>query len=101
MLVSLMARLSCRTAAEHFLIPAFVFFFDMLFPFGAVNDPKSKVAAAAGGCMLVRRGALEAAGGIDAIRHNIIDDCALARVMKKQGPIWLGLTDRCRQSAPL
>ncbi|MBS0282625.1 MAG: glycosyltransferase, partial [Proteobacteria bacterium] len=93
-LVSLMARLSCRTSAEHFLIPAFVFFFDMLFPFGAVNDPKSRVAAAAGGCMLARRMALEAAGGIDAIRHNIIDDCALARVMKKQGPIWLGLTDR-------
>lgn len=93
-LVSLMARLSCRTSAEHFLIPAFVFFFDMLFPFGAVNDPKSRVAAAAGGCMLARRAALEAAGGIDAIRHNIIDDCALARVMKRQGPIWLGLTDR-------
>ena len=93
-LVSLMARLSCRTSAEHFLIPAFVFFFDMLFPFGAVNDPKSRVAAAAGGCMLVRRAALDAAGGIDAIRHNIIDDCALARVMKTQGPIWLGLTDR-------
>ena len=93
-LVSLMARLSCRTSAEHFLIPAFVFFFDMLFPFGAVNDPKSRVAAAAGGCMLAKRKALEAAGGIDAIRHNIIDDCALARVMKKQGPIWLGLTDR-------
>jgi len=93
-LVSLMARLSCRTSAEHFLIPAFVFFFDMLFPFGAVNDPKSRVAAAAGGCMLARRTALDAAGGIDAIRHNIIDDCALARLMKKRGPIWLGLTDR-------
>jgi hopene-associated glycosyltransferase HpnB len=99
-LVSLMARLSCRTAAEHFLIPAFVFFFDMLFPFGAANDPKSRVAAAAGGCMLARRTALEAAGGIDAIRHNIIDDCALARVMKKQGPIWLGLTDRAISLRP-
>ena len=93
-LVSLMARLQCRSPSEHFLIPAFVFFFDMLFPFGAVNDPKSKVAAAAGGCMLARRTALEAAGGLDAIRHNIIDDCALAKVMKKQGPIWLGLTNR-------
>jgi hopene-associated glycosyltransferase HpnB len=99
-LVSLMARLSCRTAAEHFLIPAFVFFFDMLFPFGAANDPKSPVAAAAGGCMLARRKALEAAGGIDAIRHNIIDDCALAKVMKKQGPIWLGLTDRAVSLRP-
>jgi hopene-associated glycosyltransferase HpnB len=93
-LVSLMARLSCRSYAEHFLIPAFVFFFDMLFPFGAVNTPRSAVAAAAGGCMLVRREALEKAGGLSAIRHNIIDDCALGRAMKAQGPIWLGLTDR-------
>jgi len=99
-LVSLMARLSCKTAAEHFLIPAFVFFFDMLFPFGAVNDPKSRVAAAAGGCMLARRGALENAGGIAAIRHNIIDDCALGRAMKRQGPIWLGLTDRAVSLRP-
>jgi hopene-associated glycosyltransferase HpnB len=99
-LVSLMARLSCRTAAEHFLIPAFVFFFDMLFPFGAANDPKSKLAAAAGGCMLARKSALDAAGGIDAIRHHIIDDCALARAMKTQGPIWLGLTDRAVSLRP-
>jgi hopene-associated glycosyltransferase HpnB len=99
-LVSLMARLHCRSTAEHFLIPAFVFFFDMLFPFGAVNDAKSKVAAAAGGCMLARRTALEAAGGLETIRHNIIDDCALARVMKKQGPIWLGLTDRAVSLRP-
>jgi hopene-associated glycosyltransferase HpnB len=99
-LVSLMARLSCRTAAEHFLIPAFVFFFDMLFPFGAANDPKSKLAAAAGGCMLARHGALDAAGGIEAIRRNIIDDCALARVLKTQGPIWLGLTNRAVSLRP-
>lgn len=99
-LVSLMARLSCRTAAEHFLIPAFVFFFDMLFPFGAVNDPGSRVAAAAGGVMLARRDALEMAGGIAAIRHNIIDDCALGRAMKQQGPIWLGLTDRAVSLRP-
>ncbi len=99
-LVSLMARLSCRTTAEHFLIPAFVFFFAMLYPFAAVNDPRSKIAAAAGGCMLARRTALEAAGGIAAIRHNIIDDCALARAMKRQGPIWLGLTDRAISIRP-
>jgi hopene-associated glycosyltransferase HpnB len=99
-LVSLMARLSCRSAAEHFLIPAFVFFFDMLFPFGAVNDPARPIAAAAGGCMLARKSALDAAGGIDAIRHNIIDDCALARAMKAQGPIWLGLTDRAVSLRP-
>ena len=93
-LVSLMARLSCKTPAEHFLIPAFVFFFAMLFPFTWVNDPGRRIAAAAGGCMLARRDALEAAGGLAAIRHNIIDDCALARAMKSQGPVWLGLTDR-------
>ena len=93
-LVSLMARLNCRTTAEHFLIPAFVFFFDMLYPFGAVNDPKRRIAAAAGGCMLVRRAPLEAAGGISAIRGEIIDDCAMGRMMKARGPIWLGLTNR-------
>jgi hopene-associated glycosyltransferase HpnB len=99
-LVSLMARLQCKSAAEHFLIPAFVFFFDMLFPFGAVNDPRSRIAAAAGGCMLARRAALEKAGGIAAIRHNIIDDCALGRAMKAQGPVWLGLTDRALSLRP-
>jgi hopene-associated glycosyltransferase HpnB len=99
-LVSLMARLHCKSAAEHFLIPAFVFFFDMLFPFGAVNDPHSRVAAAAGGCMLARRTALEKAGGIAAIRYNIIDDCALGRAMKAQGPVWLGLTDRAVSLRP-
>jgi hopene-associated glycosyltransferase HpnB len=99
-LVSLMARLSCKSTAEHFLIPAFVFFFDMLFPFGAVNDPKSDVAAAAGGCMLARRNSLDKAGGIEAIRRNIIDDCALGRALKAQGPIWLGLTDRAVSLRP-
>jgi len=99
-LVSLMARLHCKSAAEHFLIPAFVFFFDMLFPFGAVNDPRSAIAAAAGGCMLARRRPLEKAGGIAAIRHNIIDDCALGRAMKAQGPVWLGLTDRAVSLRP-
>jgi hopene-associated glycosyltransferase HpnB len=71
-----------------------------LFPFGAVNDPKNKLAAAAGGCMLARRSALIVAGGIEAIRHNIIDDCALARLMKAQGPIWLGLSDRAVSLRP-
>jgi hopene-associated glycosyltransferase HpnB len=99
-LVSLMVRLSCKTTAEHFLIPAFVFFFDMLFPFGAVNNPASRVAAAAGGCMLARRENLQKAGGIEAIRHNIIDDCALGRAMKTQGPVWLGLTDRAVSLRP-
>ncbi len=91
-LVTLMARLQTGTWPERLLIPAFVFFFDMLFPFSQVNDPRRKIAAAAGGCMLVRREALEAAGGIAAIRGEIIDDCALGARLKAQGPIWLGLT---------
>ncbi len=99
-LTSLMAKLACKTFAEHMLIPAFVFFFDMLFPFGRVNDPKNRTAAAAGGCMLVRRDALEKAGGIASIRQEIIDDCALGRRMKAVGPIWLGLTNRAQSLRP-
>ncbi|MGD0191278.1 MAG: glycosyltransferase [Rhizomicrobium sp.] len=99
-LVSLMAKLYCRSLAETILIPAFVFFFDMLFPFAWSNDPLRSTAAAAGGCMLARRDALLAAGGIEAIRREIIDDCALARIMKRQGPIWLGLTERAKSIRP-
>jgi len=99
-LVSLMARLTVETWAERMLIPAFVFFFDMLYPFAWVNDPRRRTAAAAGGCMLVRREALEAAGGVDAIRAEIIDDCALAARLKARGPIWLGLTDRAASLRP-
>ena len=93
-LVSLMAKLRCESLAERFLIPAFVFFFQMLFPFAWVNRSDNPVAAAAGGCMLLRRDAFEEAGGIDRVRREIIDDCALARRMKAQGPIWLGMTER-------
>jgi hopene-associated glycosyltransferase HpnB len=93
-MTSLMARLNCESLAERALIPAFVFFFQMLYPFAWVNRRTTRVAAAAGGCMLIERAALERAGGISAIRGALIDDCALARVMKLQGPIWLGLTDR-------
>jgi hopene-associated glycosyltransferase HpnB len=99
-LVSLMAKLRCETFAERFLVPAFVFFFDMLFPFAWANDPKKRTAAAAGGCMLVRREALARAGGIKAIRGEIIDDCALAWRLKAQGPIWLGLTERAASLRP-
>ncbi|MBV9062359.1 MAG: glycosyltransferase, partial [Alphaproteobacteria bacterium] len=99
-LVSLMAKLSCVTPAERFFIPAFVYFFQMLYPFAGVNDPNSSMAAAAGGCMLVRHAALESAGGLQAIRNALIDDCALGRIMKAQGPIWLGLTDRAVSIRP-
>ena len=99
-LVSLMAKLHCESFAERFLIPAFVFFFAMLFPFAWANDPNKRLAAAAGGCMLVRREALARAGGIEAIRAEIIDDCALAARLKAQGPIWLGLTERAVSIRP-
>jgi hopene-associated glycosyltransferase HpnB len=95
-LTSLMVKLRCETFAERALIPAFVFFFQMLYPFAWVNRPQSRIAAAAGGCMLVRRDALRAAGGIEAISDALIDDCALGRNLKSAGPIWLGLTDRVR-----
>ena len=91
-LVSLMVLLNCETPWERLLIPAFVFFFQKLFPFPWVNDPTDSTAAAAGGCMLVRRKALEDAGGIEAIRGRLIDDCALAALLKARGSIWLGLT---------
>ena len=99
-LTSLMVKLHCRGWAEAYLIPAFVFFFDMLYPFAFVNDPKNRTAAAAGGCMLARRDALERAGGIAAISGEIIDDCALGRAMKAEGPIWLGLTERASSIRP-
>ena len=99
-LVSLMAKLRCESFAERFLIPAFVFFFAMLFPFSWSNDPKKRIAAAAGGCMLVKRDALARAGGIEAIHSAIIDDCALAGIMKRRGPIWLGLTERAVSLRP-
>lgn len=93
-LVSLMARLHCESLAERALIPAFIFFFQMLYPFAWVNRAELRTAAAAGGCMLVRRDTLRRSGGLAALRGELIDDCALARLMKKQGPIWLGLTER-------
>ncbi len=99
-LTSLMAKLSCANAAERMLIPAFVYFFAMVYPFAKVNDPKSRVAGAAGGCMLARADALAAAGGIAAIRTALIDDCTLGALMKAKGPIWLGLTERARSIRP-
>ena len=90
-LVSLMVRLDCTGGWERLLIPAFVFLFQMLYPFPRVNDPARRTAAAAGGCMLVRREALDRIGGMQSIRDRVIDDCALARAIKRNGPIWLGL----------
>lgn len=95
-LASLMARLKTDTLAERALIPAYVYFFQMLYPFAWINDRRKKMGGAAGGCMLVARSALKNAGGIEAIKDALIDDCALGRKMKAQGPIWLGLADGVR-----
>ncbi len=93
-LVSLMVRLRCESFWERLLIPAFIFFFQMLYPFPAANSDRSKIAAAAGGCVLLRRETLIASGGLEAIRGRIIDDCALAALIKAAGgKIWLGLAD--------
>ena len=91
-LVSLMARLRCSSLAERAFIPAFVFFFFMLYPPEWVSSPTHKTAAAAGGCILVRAEALAKIGGLAAIRNELIDDCALAREIKRNGSVWLGLT---------
>jgi hopene-associated glycosyltransferase HpnB len=95
-LTSLMAKLHCESFAERALIPAFVFFFQMLYPFAWVNSCSARTVAAAGGCMLVERLALEKVGGVAIIRGALIDDCALAKKMEAEGPIWLGLSDQVR-----
>lgn len=96
-LVSLMARLDARGAWGALLIPAFVFFFQKLYPFPWVNDPARATAGAAGGCVLMRREALDGIGGFGVIRGAVIDDCTLAARVKAGPPrraIWLGLADR-------
>lgn len=91
---SRMARLRCASGAERFLIPPFLFFFNLLYPMRLVNRPKSRVAAAAGGCMLLRRDALEASGGLESIRGEIIDDVNLAKKIKLSGrPIRLSVSE--------
>ena len=99
-MVSLMVLLDHSGFWAGLLIPAFVFFFQKLYPFSWVNDHDHPMAAAAGGCILVRREALEAVGGIARIRGALIDDCTLAAVIKSRdahgggGRLWLGLTTR-------
>ena len=99
-LVSLMASLHCRAPWERLLVPAFVFFFEKLYPFAWVNDARRATAAAAGGCALVRRDALVRAGGLRAFAGALIDDCALARAIKPGGAIWLGLAVTTRSIRP-
>lgn len=99
-LVSLMVKLRCESFAERFLIPPFVFFFALLYPFAWSNNPRRKTAAAAGGCVLMRRSAYERIGGYESIKGALIDDCALAREVKRGGSIWLGLTEKTRSLRP-
>jgi len=94
-LVSQMALLRTATGWERVVVPAFVYFFAQLYPFRRVNVPGSRTAAAAGGCMLIRRGALEKAGGLAPIRGALIDDVAMGRMIKHQrGRCWLGVTQQ-------
>lgn len=92
-MASLMVKLRCKTMAEKALIPAFVFFFLMLYPPTWIASSKKRTAGAAGGCVLIRPDALRRIGGLDAIRGEVIDDCALARAVKRTGgQIWMGLS---------
>jgi hopene-associated glycosyltransferase HpnB len=96
-----MVLLHAGRGLGRLLVPAFVYFFQKLYPFPRVNDPRARTAAAAGGCVLVRRAALARAGGITALRGEVIDDCALGRNVKRSGGrIWLGLSERERSIRP-
>ena len=102
-LTSQMVLLRTETRWEKMIIPAFVYFFAQLYPFRWVNRPGGRTAAAAGGCMLVRRSALGQAGGLAPIRGALIDDVALGRLLKRppaRGRIWLGLSTSVRSVRP-
>lgn len=91
-MTSIMAKLRCESFAEKYLIPAFIFFFGMLYPFAWVRSRTRATGAAAGGCILARWDALNGVGSIDSIRGSLIDDCALGARLKTQGPVWLGFS---------
>lgn len=92
-LVSLMAELPMRTLWERLLMPAFVYFFKLLYPFRLASDPRSRIAAAAGGCILLETRIIREIGGFDSFKDALIDDCTLARKVKRRGErIWIGLT---------
>jgi hopene-associated glycosyltransferase HpnB len=98
-MVSVMARLRCESLWEKLLVPPFIFFFKLLYPFSSVNDPRRRTAAAAGGCILIRAEVLRALGGFGAFRDALIDDCTLAARVKGAGhSIWLGLSDSVSSS---
>jgi len=100
-LVSLMVELHCTQSWERLLIPAFVFFFRLLYPFAWVNDPQRPTAGAAGGCVLLDDALLVRIGGLARISGELIDDCSLAAAVASEGgTLWLGLTSRSRSVRP-
>ena len=100
-LLSQMALLRAETEWERVVVPAFVYFFAQLYPFRRVNNPASRTAAGAGGCMLIRKAALDKAGGLEPVRSALIDDVALATLLKRDGNrCWLGLTTDIRSARP-
>jgi hopene-associated glycosyltransferase HpnB len=100
-LASYMVKLACESFAEKALLPAFVFFFLKLYPPSWIASQKFRTAAAAGGCMLIRSEALKRISGLAAIRGEVIDDCALAREVKRTGGrIWMGLTSTTESIRP-
>jgi hopene-associated glycosyltransferase HpnB len=100
-LVSQMALLRAEAGWERIVVPAFVYFFAQLYPFKRVNDPRSRVAAGAGGCMLIRRLALAKAGGLEQVKGALIDDVALGTLLKRDGNrCWLGMTSDIRSVRP-
>ncbi len=100
-MASFMVKLHCQSVAEKLLIPAFVYFFFKLYPPAWIANPRRSQAGAAGGCILIRPAALEKAGGIAAIRQEVIDDCSLAaRVKSNGGRLWLGVSATTRSIRP-
>lgn len=100
-LASYMVKLHCVTLPERLLVPAFVYFFFQLYPPAWISDSGKRIAGAAGGCILIRTEALTRVGEMHSIRHEIIDDCALAREVKRTGgKVWLGLTENVRSIRP-
>ena len=90
---SLMAKLNSKYFWEKLLIPPFIFFFQKLFPFRRVNDPKDSVSAAAGGFILCKSQIFKQKNWYESIKNKVIDDCNIAKFLKKKGAIWLGLTN--------
>ena len=94
LMVSLMAKLNCTTSWEKFLIPAFIYFFQKIYPFSKVNDPNNSLAAAAGGFILCKSEVFSKVNLYEQIKDKVIDDCNIAKKIKKKGNIWLGLTEK-------